>query len=98
MYEEQLKSLGLFSPKWIRLRVDLTVAYGILSRGSGRTDADLLTQATRDRTQGNGMELQQRLDIRKRFFTQGRMGKGNLHSMELARVHKHPDSAFKRMI
>lgn len=54
--------------------------YTFLKEGSGGGGAHLLSLVISDRTQGNGMKLQQgkfRLDIRKRFFTERVIGHRN---------------------
>ena len=46
MYEEWLKSLGLFNLKKKRLRRDLIMDYGFLTRGSRGTRTDLVSLLT----------------------------------------------------
>ncbi|GAB0179749.1 hypothetical protein GRJ2_000440200 [Grus japonensis] len=72
-YEEQLRSLDLFSLEKKRLRGDLIAVYNFLRGDNGGGGADLLSLTTSDKTQGNDMKLHQRkfrLDIRKRLFTE----------------------------
>jgi len=95
-YEEQVRSLSLFSLEKRKLRDDLIAVYSFLKRGNRGGGADLLSLVTSDRTQGNGMGLHQRkfkLDIRKRFFTERVVGHWNRLPMEV--VMAPSLSAFK---
>ncbi|GAB0204784.1 hypothetical protein GRJ2_002944000 [Grus japonensis] len=106
-YEERLKSLGLFSLEKRSLKRDLITAYSFLTRGSEGAGTDLLPLVTSDRTQGNGMKLQQgrfRLAIRKRFFTEKVVGHWNRLPREvvtapsLTEFKKHLDNALSHML
>ncbi|GAB0179481.1 mitochondrial enolase superfamily member 1 [Grus japonensis] len=107
MYEERLKSLGLFSLEKRRLRGDLIAAYSFLTRGSEGAGADLLPLVTSDRTQGNRMKLQRGrfgLDIGKRFFTERVVGHWNRLPREvvtapsLTEFKKRLDNALSHML
>ncbi|MCQ4187679.1 hypothetical protein FK515_29345 [Klebsiella pneumoniae] len=85
-YDEQLRSLGLFSLEKRRLRGDLITVYNFSRRWG---DADLLSLVASDRTQGNGMKLSQgkfRLHITKRFFTERVVGHWNRFLREVVTV------------
>ncbi|KAJ7413868.1 cd99 antigen-like [Pitangus sulphuratus] len=58
-YEEQLRSLGLFSLEERRLRGDHIAVFNNLMRGSGGESTNLFALMTSDRTQGNDMKLRQ---------------------------------------
>lgn len=57
MYEEHLRSFGLFILEKRRLRGELTVIYSFLMRGSRKAGADLLSLVNSKRSQGNSMKL-----------------------------------------
>ncbi|RMC12101.1 hypothetical protein DUI87_11236 [Hirundo rustica rustica] len=68
MYEEQLRVLGLFSLK--ETEGGPHRSYKFLVRGREGAGTNLFNPLTDGKTQGNGLKLWFRLDIRKRFFTQ----------------------------
>ncbi|RMC19067.1 hypothetical protein DUI87_03671 [Hirundo rustica rustica] len=71
--EKQLRSPHLFSLEKRRLSMEFIAFSDFLMRGRRGTDTDLILLLTSDRTQGNGMKLNQgrfKLDITKIFFTQ----------------------------
>ena len=107
MYEEQLRSLGLFSLEKRKLRGDLITFHSFLVRGSGEAVADLFSSVANDKTCGNGVKLQQgrfRLDIRKRFFTErvvahwNRLPKDIGTAPSLSEFKKRLDCALSHMV
>ncbi|KAJ7410260.1 cd99 antigen-like [Willisornis vidua] len=56
-YEEQLRSLDLFSLEKRRLRIDFIMVFNNLTKRSGGADTDRFSVVTSERTQGNGMRL-----------------------------------------
>lgn len=109
-YEEQLRSLGLFSLEKRRLRSDLITVYNFLTRGRGGTDTDLFPGDQRQNLREQLEVYQGRfrcclpLDIRKRFFTQRVVGHWNRFPREVVMVprlteFKKPlDNALRHMV
>ena len=95
-YEEQLRTLGLFSWEKKRLRGDLIALYGFLRRGSGERGGDLCPLVSHDRTHGNDSKLCQErfgLDIRRHFFPESVVKHWKRLSREVVDVPS--PSAFK---
>ncbi|KAJ7423412.1 hypothetical protein BTVI_09775 [Pitangus sulphuratus] len=79
-YEEQMRELGLFRLEKRRLSGggDLIILYKYPKGGCIQVGGDLFSQATRARR--HSLKLHQgrlRLDIRKKFFTEGEIGHCN---------------------
>jgi len=106
-YEEQLRSLGLYSLENRRLRSDANTVYNFLKGSSAGGAAHLLCLVTSDRTGGNRMKLHHgkfRLDIRERFFTERVVSDCNLLPREvvmpssLSEFKEHLDNALSHMV
>ncbi|KAJ7404553.1 hypothetical protein BTVI_71952 [Pitangus sulphuratus] len=73
-YEDRLRELGSFSMEKRRLRADLTSVFQYMNRANKKVGERLFVQANSDRTRDNAFELKVgifRLDVTKKFFTQG---------------------------
>ncbi|RMC06927.1 hypothetical protein DUI87_16378 [Hirundo rustica rustica] len=80
LYEECLRSLGLFNLEKRRLRGDLIAVYNFLMKGRGRADIDHFPVVPSDRTRANGLNMchgRFMLDIRKMFLNQRVVGHWN---------------------
>ena len=72
-YEGRLRELGLFSSEKRRRQGDLIVAFPYLKGAYKQEGEWLFTGVDSDRTRKNGFKLKRevRLDIKRKFFTEG---------------------------